>query len=453
MPDAVPAAHVTGAGDHVHRHRPGSARAALSSADFRRMWLGSFASSIGMWMQNVVLPAYVFDRTGKASLVGLLVFAQLGPLLVLSIPGGVIADRFDRRRWLVSMQLVQAAFSVLLGVVTSFDASIAVLFAMALGVGIGNSLRAPAWSSILPSLVHRDDLSGAISLNSTMINGSRVVGPMLVAVLTAWGVTAAQIFMINGAMSVFVIAAILSVALPAPVISAERGLRQFTAGIRTARADRVVGVMLFGIFTFSLISLPYVGLFAAVADLNFGIDPQSPTYNWLYATWGLGACVGGLSISTVFVGIDKRKLVVWGFAAFAATLAGFALVRSPLPAFVIGFLLGAAYFGTTTSMLTVMQSRLDEATRGRVMALWFMGFGGTVAIGNLVFGPVVDAIGARWVMLGGALWAVVLARTCDVRRFEHGATSAPDPHERRDDDVANARSATAYDEHGVSAGD
>ena len=84
----------------------GSARAALRVRDFRLVWFGSLGSNIGTWMQNVVLPAYVYHRTGMASVVGLLIFAQLGPLLFLSIPAGVIADRFDRKKWLVSMQVV-----------------------------------------------------------------------------------------------------------------------------------------------------------------------------------------------------------------------------------------------------------------------------------------------------------------------------------------------------------
>ncbi|MFN6121651.1 MAG: MFS transporter, partial [Actinomycetes bacterium] len=90
-----------------HGHTPGSARAALAYPDFRRMWVASFASNVGTWMQNVVLPAYVYDRTGRASIVGLLVFAQLGPLLLLSIPAGVIAARFDRRRWLIALLIVE----------------------------------------------------------------------------------------------------------------------------------------------------------------------------------------------------------------------------------------------------------------------------------------------------------------------------------------------------------
>ena len=86
----------------------------MSYRDFRTMFIGSFASNIGTWMQNVVLPAYIYDRTGKASVVALLVFAQLGPLLILAIPAGVIADRFDRRKFLIAMQTVQLVFSAAL---------------------------------------------------------------------------------------------------------------------------------------------------------------------------------------------------------------------------------------------------------------------------------------------------------------------------------------------------
>src|ERR1700709_2169587 len=127
----IPAAQIT------HPFRPGTARAAFAYPDFRRMWFGSFSSNVGTWMQNVVLPAYVYQRTGSASVVGLLVFAQLGPLLVLSIPAGVIADRFDRRRWLIAMQIVQMAFSVALAPLVAADAPIWALFVVAFGVGVG----------------------------------------------------------------------------------------------------------------------------------------------------------------------------------------------------------------------------------------------------------------------------------------------------------------------------
>jgi MFS family permease len=227
----------------------------------------------------------------------------------------------------------------------------------------------------------------------------------------------------------------------------EAGWRQFTSGLRLARDNAVSKRLLLSLATFSFLSLPYVGLFPAVARLNFGIGERSAQYKWLYATWGLGAALGGLAIGTVFVWWDKRALIRIGFAAFAASMIGFALAREPIGAFVTGFLLGIAYFGTTTSMMTVMQSRLADHERGRLMALWFMAFGGTVPLGNLVFGPVIDAVGARWVLLGGAAWALFLAWWCDIRRLEG---SAPEQHRS---ETVEADHPAALDEHGVTAGE
>ena len=430
--------------DVITTARPGSARAALAYPAFRRMWLASFASNVGTWMQNVVLPAYVYERTGKASVVGLLVFAQLGPLLLLSIPGGVIADRFDRRTWLIAMQVVQMGFSIALFPLAAADAPIWSLFLVALGVGVGNALNAPAWSAMLPTMVSRRDLPGSISLNSTMINGSRVIGPIIVAVLSPLGVSTSQFFLFNAVTYLFVVFALMSVHLPRPPeVAKEQGWRQFTSGIRLARSKPVASRLLITLTTFSLLSLPYVGLFPAVASLNFGIGERSATYKWLYATWGLGACLGGLAIGTVLVGWDKRRVIRLGFLAFAVCLAAFALAQEPIGAFIAGFFLGFAYFGTTTSMMTVMQSRLQSHERGRVMSLWFMAFGGTVPLGNLLFGPVIDAVGARWVLLGGAAWAVFLAWWCNIEEIDR----------RTADHSAAPDHAATFDEHGISAGD
>lgn len=438
--------------DIRHSHTPGSARAALAYPRFRRMWAASFSSNIGTWMQNVVLPVYVLDRTGRASAVGLMVFAQLGPLLFLSIPAGVIADRFDRRRWLVAMQLVQLGFSALLAPLAAADAPIWSFFLVSLGVGIGNALNAPAWSAMLPTLVSRRDLAGSVSLNSTMINGSRVVGPIVVAVLRSVGVSIAQIFLINAATYLFVVVALLRTPVRhTPNGSHEPMRRQLTAGIRLARSNRAVGRLLLTLFSFSLLSLPYVGLFAAVVRLNFGIDKGSTTYEWLYATWGLGAAMGGLAIGTIFVGRDVRQLIRAGFLAFAVFLAGFALVREPIGAFITGALLGFAYFGTTTSMNTVVQSRVADNERGRVMSLWFMAFGGTVPLGNMIFGPVIDAVGARWVLLGGAAWALFLAWWCDIARLD--AEAAGSERSESDRDPLQPHHAASLHENGLSAGD
>lgn len=410
--------------DSPHGFRPGSVRAALAYRDFRLVWIGSFTSGTGTWIQNVVLPAYVYTRTGKASLVGLMIFAQLGPLLFLSIPAGVFADKFDRRKWLVAMQIVQLVCSVALGLLALGSPSFIALFLASLGVGIGNALNAPAWTAMLPSLVRHEDLPGAISLSSTTLNGARVIGPIIVAVLAQWGVGTSTFFFINAASFLFVIVALMIVAVPPIHPDPTRGLRRFTRGIQVARQRKTVGRMLITMFTFSLLSLPYVGLFPAVARLAFGIDEDGSVYKWLYATWGFGASLGGLAIGTTFVSFDKRRLIQWGFAGFAVSLLGFALSGTPTPAFVVGFFLGFFYFFATTALSTVLQGRLEPEVRGRVMALYIMSFGGTVPLGNMIFGPLLDNIGPRPILLLGAAWAGFLAWWCDIARLDRREESA-----------------------------
>ncbi|MTA93342.1 MAG: MFS transporter, partial [Actinobacteria bacterium] len=286
--------------------KPGTIRAALAYRDFRLMWLSSVTSSVGVWMQQVVLPAYVYARTDSASIVALFVFAQLGPLLLLSIPAGVMADKFERKKWLVFAQSIQMTGSILLGIFTSFDGSLLILFLAQLTVGIGNSFNAPAFSAVLPSLVKPQDLGGSISLSSASVNGSRVLGPILAALLMNLGVETHFIFFINACTYLIVMTAVLRIALPAATRSSEKGLKSFTLGLRIAKSRKAVGRILLTMFSFSLLSLPFVGLFPAVAELTFDIAADSPTYKWLYATWGLGAMFGALSIGSVLSAVDKR---------------------------------------------------------------------------------------------------------------------------------------------------
>jgi len=404
---------------HTKTPKPGTIRAALSYRDFRLMWLSSVTSSVGVWMQQVVLPAYIYARTDSASIVALFVFAQLGPLLLLSIPAGVMADKFERKKWLVFAQSIQMVGSILLGIFTSFDGSLLILFLAQLTVGIGNSFNAPAFSAVLPSLVKPQDLGGSISLSSASVNGSRVLGPILAALLMNLGVDTHFIFFINASTYLIVMTAVLRITLPGFTRSSEKGLKSFTLGLRIAKSRKAVGRILLTMFSFSLLSLPFVGLFPAVAELTFDIAADSPTYKWLYATWGLGAMFGALSIGSVLSAVDKRKTARFGFVYFAIALVLFASAPNTPLAFVTGFILGTSYFSTTTALMTVLQSRLELEVRARVLSLWFMAFGGTVPLGNIVFGPIMDSLGdARYVLYFGALWALFLAWWCNIEAID-----------------------------------
>ncbi len=409
--------------DHpAHSHRPGTARAALSYRDFRLIWFGLFLSNIGTWMQNFTLPAYIEHRTESAALVGLLVFTQLGPLLLLSIPAGVLADRVPRRPFLIGMQLVQMVFSVALAGLVAGDFALWTLFAVSLVIGIANALNTPAFQASVPLLVHRSDLAGAVSLNSVMINGSRVIGPALAALLAVLGATTPQLFLVNAVTYLFLVGALLLVTVPdVRGNHPERGWRRLLSGINIARHRKVLARVLGTMAVFSVVCLPFVGLFPSVARRNFDMDVDGIGYKLLYTTWGIGACLGALAVGTVLASFDRRRIVVIGMLLFSGSLAAFALVRMPAPAFPIAFVLGFAYFLTATALITIFQENLADTERAVTMPLWFMAFGGSVPIGNLIFGPIMDAIGARWVLLLGAVIAVGLARWSDLRRLPASA--------------------------------
>jgi predicted MFS family arabinose efflux permease len=147
-------------------------------------------------------------------------------------------------------------------------------------------------------------------------------------------------------------------------------------------------------------------------------------YGLLYATFGAGAVVGALSIGTFLARRSLERMVRVGLGGFALTMVALGLLRTAAPAYPVAFLLGLFYFVTVTSLATVLQNRLDDAVRGRVMALWVMAFGGTVPLGAIVAGPLSGAIGIAAVVLGGAVVAAILAVVTDLHDRVHTGGSA-----------------------------
>jgi MFS family permease len=389
---------------------PSTARAALAYPTFRRLYWGAFGSNIGTWMQNAVLGAYAFELTGSASFVGLIVFAQLGPLLVFALIGGVLADVMDRRLLLISVAVEQLVLSVALALLTvDPDPNKVALIGIVLLIGVGQAIHGPTYAAALPALVERKDLPGAISLNSAQMNASRVVGPAIGGALYA-AVGVSWVFAVNAATYLIVIGVLLVIRLPRVEQDPDEptGFRRLLGGFRVARHDRTIRRVLITMALFSLLCLPFVTQVPVIAERNLGIDPRSGAFGLFYACLGAGAVIGSLSIGTVFAAHSKRRLVRQGLALYAVSLAVLALVRAPLLAFPTMVVVGSAYFGTVTSLSTVLQEQLDDRVRGRVMALWMMCFGGTVPIGGLVAGPVIEATSVTVVLLFGAAMAALL---------------------------------------------
>lgn len=391
-------------------YRAGSVRAALAHGPFRRVFAGAFLSNIGTWMQNVALGVLAYRISRSASFVALLGFAQLGPLLVLSIVGGALADAFDRKKLLIACQAEQMLLSFLLAVIAAQDdPSRLALFLCVLAIGIGNALNAPAFSAVLPILVGRRDLPGAVSLQSFQMNATRVIGPAIGGLILPT-IGAAGVFAVNAVTYVFVIGALVAVPIPRPYPTiGEQGIRRLVSGFAYARRSWFVRECLLTMFCISMFSLAFIGLLPVLAAENLGMDPDSFAYGVLFAVFGLGAALGAISVGTVFVDRAKHRMVPIALSAFAVLLGVFGFVRSAGPAYPALFFVGIAYFTTVTSLSTTLQEHLDDNVRGRVMALWIMAFGGTVPIGLLIGGAIAERASVSFVIELGAAAAAVLA--------------------------------------------
>jgi predicted MFS family arabinose efflux permease len=409
--------------------RPGTAASALSHRDYRIVFGGTFLSNIGTWMQNVLLGAFGWEISHSTSFVGLLYWCQLGPALVLSPLGGLLADALDRRRLLLTGQVQQLTFSILLAVLASADdPSRLGLAVCVLALGLGNAVVGPAMGSTPLQLVPPADLRGAVALQSISMNLTRVIGPAIGAVVYSQ-VGPGAVFGINAGTYGFAIAALLIARLPRrPTVGAPAlGVRQLLSGFAILRTNLVARRVLLTIATFSLTSLTFLGLMPALADEHLGIRPRSAGYGLLYAVFGIGAACGAVLVGSVLADRSPALLVRRGLLAFSVLLAWFGSTRSSAIAFPVVFVFGFAYFTAITALSTLLQTSIADDVRGRMVALWTMCFGGMVPLGTLVGGWVADHWGITAVMLYGAVAAFVLALVVDLDGRLAGAAAPVRP--------------------------
>lgn len=410
----------------------GPVRAALAIRDFRTMWLSTLGSTIGTWMQNVILAAFVYNTTKSAWLVSLVGFCNLVPQLLFATFGGVIADMFDRKKLVVWLSLEQLIGSLAIAwIVRTPDFSRPALLVAVFAVGTGAALQGPVFLAVTPSLVPQRLLAGAISLNSVSMNVSRVVGPAIGAVLYV-EIGASWVFVLNAATYLIIMGGVTLVRFPhIEKRHDESVLDRIFGGFRYVRRDPVVWRALRSLFTFSVFCMPFVVLYPAIAAVDWGVSSKSTLYGFLYATFGTGAVVGALSVGTVLSRFRIEALLRVSFVLFGIALALYVTIRQPWMAFPIGFALGFWYFAVVTALSTIFQSRLDHAIRGRVSAVWMMCFGGTVPVSGLLAGWVVSLTGVNPVVYFGAAFALFLAWWCDLRppeeRIERGALARPTP--------------------------
>jgi MFS family permease len=392
---------------------------ALRHRNFRLFWAGAFLSNIGTWMQTVAQGWLVLKLTNSAFWLGLDGFAATSPGLVLTLLGGVYADRIDRKRLLIFTQggagLTALVLAVLIATgIVSDEGHVWIILVASFITGCCFSLASPSYQAITIDLVGREDLSNAIALNSTQFQLSRVVGPALAGVgFQLFGL--AGCFFVNGLSFVAIIIALSQVRIDTPhgttVVSRHEGRPQASMwhdlmnGFRYVRRRGRVSMLLSISAVASLFGAPYMTLMPYFTRNVLGLGETGLSV--MMGVAGAGSFLAALMLT--FLGNLRRKglYVLGGSFAFGACLVGFSLSRnltlSLLMLFGIGFSIVCSI--AVTNML--LQELVTDEMRGRVMSMFMLSFIGAWPIGSFAAGVAARRFGAPHTLAAGGLFIAI----------------------------------------------
>ena len=383
------------------------ALAAFTYRDFRILWFGAFTSTVGTWMQKVAQSWLVFELTKSSFYLGLDDFLGQLPILLLTLIGGVIADRHDRRRLLLASQCVQMATAFTLAALVYWDrVDVWHILALSFTAGVAQAFGGPAYQSLVPSLVEKKDLPNAIALNSIQFNLARVVGPLLAgATLAAFGT--AMCFGLNGLSFVVVIAAILSMSIT-HIRPAERKsiVHELKVGLAYVRGEKAIVALTVLAFMTTFLGLPLLTFLPIFAQEIFGGDVGR--YSRMMAYSGAGAVCGALVVAWLgrFRHMGLVLLVVQFI--FGLLIAAFALSRVAWLSNLLLFLTGAALLVVFSMTASLVQLIVPDHMRGRVVSVYMVAFRGGMPLGSLWGGYAASLTSAPFVlMINGGLVSLV----------------------------------------------
>ncbi len=376
--------------------------APLRHRRYAALWTGAFASNVGTWMETIGVGVLVTSQTGQAGWAGIVAAAGFVPNAVVGPLGGALADRIPRRRLLLTTTTVQTILAGTLATLAGLH--VARPWAVTVIVftsGCANALGLPSFQALMPDLVPREDLTGAVALGSAQWNLGRVIGPALAGVTIAAGGYALA-FAINTASFLAVIAAIAPLRLPPPAPVPGESIRDAIAsGARFAwREPGIRALIVYMAFT-SLLAAPFIALVPAVALRLFHRAASGTAV--LVTAQGIGAVVMALALGGLVHRLGHRRALLGCLAALPVALVAYAAAPTLGLAAAAIFFVGAIYLGCLSSFTTIAQLRAPAALRGRVLSALLVLLGLLYPIGSIVQGAVADAVGLRATTAGAAL--------------------------------------------------
>jgi predicted MFS family arabinose efflux permease len=376
--------------------------------DFRLMWIGACTSSIGTWMQIVAQGWLIYRLSHSAFLLALDQFLGGIPIFMFSLIGGVIADRVERRKILLTSQYVQMfSATVLTILVATGRVHVWHILCLSFVSGFAQAFGGPAYSALIPTLVEKEDMPNAIALNSIQFNVAVMVGPALAGQALA-KLGEKWCFGLN---ALSFLAPIVSLSLITarflPVKTTESMFTSLKQGIRFTRKQASMEALIVLAFCMTALGMPmrtYIPVF--VKDI-FHRGPE--TYGNLLALMGLGSIFGSLGIATAG-NMRKKGLVALGaLFCLGAAISGFALSKSLRTSGVLLVLVGASMMAVFATVNSLVQLITTNEMRGRVMSVYNFAFRGGMPMGNLLTGWLVPLFTAPVVLGVNGMLLILLA--------------------------------------------
>ena len=383
---------------------------AFRSRNYRLFFSGQSVSQVGTWMQRTGVSWVIYSMTHSSFMLGLATFASQFPTFVLTLYGGIVSDRYNRYRVLLTTQIASAVQAILLSIlVLSGHYQVWQILALSVVLGVINAFDVPARQPMVHEMIaEKEDLPNAIALNSSMVHFARLTGPALAGILIE-RFSAGICFLLNALSFIFVITSLLLMKLPEYV--AKSGIekntrREIAEGFRYMKNTRAIGMVILMLTIMSLLVLPYNTLLPVFAKMIFHGD--AATFGYINSFIGLGALTGAFFLASLKTGTDLKKILFVNSIILGIALIIFSQLGNFHLAMVFAVMCGFGTMSQTAICNTIIQMESDSQMRGRVISYLAMAAFGMLSLGSLLIGFISHQVGATLTMLCQGFAALVV---------------------------------------------
>lgn len=379
---------------------------AFEVRDFRIFWLGQLVSVTGTWMQTVAQGWLILLLTGSPFMLGVAVAARSIPVLILVVPAGIIADRFDRRRIILATSAAATISSAVLGILTIIGRiDVTTVLVIAVVLGVTNAFEMPARQSYVSELIGQRHLANAIALNSLVFNSARIVGPAMAGILVAL-VGPGWAFVLNAFSYVPVMIGLVMISVvhvPRLGIAARTAVPE---ALRYLRGEPRVAALLALLGAQTILASGHLILGPSLAqDLGQGAEGLGV----LLSATGAGAVVGGLRLAATSDRAERWRVLLLAGLALAAGLVGVGLARSYAVTLLCFVIAGWGMVTFNASSNTLIQTIVPDRLRGRMMSLYTLVLLGLMPAGGLLMGALATQFGSAIALaIGGLAYGITV---------------------------------------------